>query len=209
MPRDLLRATVAEPEVRAPETLNDLLEAMRPLEGDSRVSVQDVLSRVGGQSFPAVILVPAITVVSPLSGIPGMPTLSGMVILLCSMQALFGRRHLWLPGFLRRRSVGAERLLKAVNWLKRPAGWMDRTSHNRLQLLVRGPAKLVAYAAVSLVALSWPLLELLPFMTSFSAGAVAMLMYGLMTRDGAYALAGYAQGALIYAILISIWIGIF
>ncbi|QRF67648.1 exopolysaccharide biosynthesis protein [Ponticoccus alexandrii] len=209
MPRDLLRNMAEEPEVRSPESLDDLLKAMRPEQGDLRVSVEDVLRRVGAGSFPAVILVPAIVLVSPISGIPGTPTLAGMIVLLCAVQALVGKKHLWLPGFLRRRSVSAARMLRAVEWLRRPAGWMDRHAHNRLRLLVSGPAKPLAYAATALVAVSWPLLELLPFFTSFSAGAVAMVMFGLMTRDGAYALAGYAQGALIYLTLLSIWFGIF
>jgi hypothetical protein len=213
MPRDLLRAappaeTEAGAGTRSPESLNDLLEAMRPEEGAARVSVEDVLARVGGRSFPAVILVPAITVVSPISGLPGMPTLSGLIVALCSLQALVGRRHLWLPGLLRRRSVTARHMTKAVNWLKKPAGWMDRHSHDRLPLLVRGPAKYLAYAMVSLSALSWPLLEFLPFVTSFSAGAVAMVMFGLMTRDGLYVLAGYLQGAVIHLALLALAVGI-
>lgn len=202
----------ADPQISAgrpaPETLGALLEAMRPGNGDTRVTVADVLSRVGSRSFPAVILVPAIILVSPISGIPGTPTLGALVIILIAVQALLGRRQLWLPGFLRRRSVSAERMCKAIDWLAKPAGWMDRHSHGRLRLLTSGPMRLFAYAAVVVVAASWPFLELLPFVTSFGAGAVAMVMFGMMTRDGAYVVAGYAQGALLYLTLLTIWSGL-
>lgn len=199
-----------EPESppQAPETLCELLEAMRPGENDTRVSVADVLKRVGNRSFPAVILVPSIALVSPISGIPGTPTLGALLVILVSLQALVGRTHLWLPGFLMRRSVSAARMQRVVDWLSKPAAWMDRHSHGRLRLLMRGPFRKLAYASVTLIAISWPILELLPFVTSFGAGAVAMVMYGLMTKDGAYMVAGYVQGALIYLTLLTIWAGL-
>ena len=37
----------------------------------------------------------------------------------------------------------------------------------------------------------WPFLELLPFVTSFGAGALALMTFGLFTRDGLYVLWGY------------------
>ncbi len=192
-----------------PDSLGDLLEAMRPAPGASRVSVADVLARVGGRSFPAVILVPAIILVSPVSGIPGTPTIGALIVLLITAQALLGRKHLWLPRFLRDRSIAADRMSSALAWLARPAAWMDRHTHNRLRLLTTGPTRLFAYAATAIIAASWPLLELVPFVTSFGAGSVAMIMFGLMTRDGIYTLAGYVQGGMIYLILLSIWFGLF
>jgi hypothetical protein len=192
----------------SPETLLELLDMMRPGEGDSRVSVADVLARVGGRSFPAVLLIPCIILVSPVSGIPGMPTVFSLIVLVITLQGLVGRRHLWLPGFLRNRSISADRMTRAIAWLSRPAEWMDRYSRNRLRILTNGPTRFFAYAATAVMAASWPLLELLPFVTSFSAGAIAMIMYGLMVRDGAYTLAGYVQGGVIYTGLLSVWAGI-
>ncbi len=198
----------SRPAQSGPETLQGLLEAMRPEDGDTRVSVSDVLARIGGRSFPAVILVPAIVLVSPVSGIPGSPTLGAMIVLLIVAQVLIGRKHLWLPKILRNRSVEAGKMVRAITWLTRPAAWMDRHSHGRLRILTTGPTRLIAYLATAVMAASWPLLELLPFVTSFSAGAVSMIMFGLMTRDGAYTLAGYVQGSVIYLTLLSVWTGL-
>jgi len=185
------------------ETLLGLLDAMRPQEGDTRVSVADILTRIGGRSFPAVILVPAVMLVSPISGIPGTPTIGALIVLLITAQVLIGRKSLWLPGILTRRSVAADKMSKAITWLSKPAGWMDRHSHGRLRILTTGPTRLIAYLATAVMAASWPLMELLPFVTSFSAGAVSMIMFGLMTRDGAYTLAGYVQAVVLYLILLS------
>jgi hypothetical protein len=193
---------------RSPRTLADLLEAMRPDASDERVSVGDVLNRIGDHSCAAVILVPAIVLVSPISGIPGSPTIGALITILVSIQALFGRRHLWLPGFLRRRSVSAEKMRRAIDWLRKPAAWMDRHSSGRLKLLSSRPLRPLAYAAVTLIALSWPFFELLPFVTSFFAGAVAIIMFGVMTRDGIYLVAGYAQATVLTLLMASIWSGL-
>ena len=205
-PETETQAPAADP--RGPQCLGDLLALMRPEEGDTHVSVEDVLQRVGDQSFPAVILVPAIVLVSPISGIPGTPTLGALITILVTLQALIGRQHLWLPGFLMRRRIKADKMTRAVDWLSKPAGWMDRLSSGRWRLLSSRPLRPLAYAVVTLIALAWPMLEILPFVTSFFAGAVAMIMYGLMSRDGLFLLAGYVQAGALTLILASIWSGL-
>lgn len=198
-----------EPEDRpSPGSLTELLDALRPHESQDQMSVHDMVERVGGRSFPAVILVPAVLLVSPLSGIPSVPTLGGLLITLIAAQALFGRKHLWLPGFLMRRSVSSRRMSKALDWLARPSSWMDRFSRPRWRPLSSKAAQPLTYLSVIVLAIGWPVLELLPFVTSFGAGAVSMMMFGLMTRDGAYLLAGYLQGAAIYLILVTLWSGL-
>ena len=37
----------------------------------------------------------------------------------------------------------------------------------------------------------WPLLEFVPFASSFGGGTVALFAFGLFTRDGLYVLLGY------------------
>ncbi len=183
--------------VDAPESLSDLLTAMTPRDEDTHVSLGDILGRFGARSFAPAILVPALILVSPISGIPGTPTVGALIVILIAVQALIGRKHLSLPGFLMRRRVEADKMRKAINWLARPAAWIDRHSHGRLRPLTGLPLSLIAYAVVLMIAISWPLLELLPFVTSFGAGAVSLITFGLMTRDGAYLIAGYVVAGLL------------
>ncbi|MBV2360207.1 exopolysaccharide biosynthesis protein [Thalassococcus sp. CAU 1522] len=174
-----------------PDSLGDLLRAMTPDDGQARVSVADILDEIGDRSFAPAILIPALILVSPVSGVPGTPTLGALIILSCALQGLVGRRHLWLPGVLRRRSLSAHRMCRAIAFLQRPAAWIDRHSQARLHLLTGIPLRQLAFAMIAATALTWPFLELLPFVTSFGAGAVSLIAFGLMTRDGAYVLAGY------------------
>ncbi|MEL6451573.1 MAG: exopolysaccharide biosynthesis protein [Pseudomonadota bacterium] len=172
-------------------TLTHLLDDLEEAATGQAVSVQDVLDQIGDRSIMPVVLAIALLLVSPLSGIPGLPTLSCIIILLVMAQALAGRRHLWLPTVLRNRKVKADRLQRAVDWMRKPAAFIDRHSHPRLRILTFGPLRWVTMLACTLVPLVWPFLELLPFVTSFGAGAVALMSFGLLTRDGLYILLGY------------------
>ncbi|MFC4669349.1 exopolysaccharide biosynthesis protein [Seohaeicola nanhaiensis] len=174
-----------------PGRLSDILDVLDSAASQSRVSIGDLVEALGQRSFTPVVLAVAVLMVSPLSGIPTLPTISAILICLVSAQALIGRDHLWLPGFVMRRSFPGARLHKAIGWLERPGGWVDRHAQRRLTLLANGPARKIGYLACFLIPLSWPLLEILPLVTSIGASLVALIAFGLLARDGMFLLAGY------------------
>ncbi len=172
--------------------LTTLVDNMQTAARDPSVTVGSVLHHIGEASFAPVILFISLLMVSPLSGIPGSPTLSALLIILVAAQALIGRKHLWLPGILLRRKVPPERLSKAAKWLRAPAAWFDGHSQRRWPLLTVRPMRWASMASCGVIPMTWPFLELLPFVTSFAATAVALLSFGLITRDGLYIILGYA-----------------
>jgi len=185
-----------------PRTLTHLLDAVDEAGAGEVVSVQNILDEIGERSIMPIVLLVSILLVSPLSGIPGMPTVSALILLMLIMQAAVGRKHLWLPPFLRNRRVRVERLHAATRWLRRPAAWIDRHSHPRLRLFTRHPLRLVTLILCMAMPLQWPFLEFFPFVTSFGAGALALMAFGLLTHDGMYVLAGHiAVGAQVLAVL--------
>jgi hypothetical protein len=187
----------------APRSLTSLLDALDPdapytgvephrCNARDGLTIQAMLDRVGARSFGAALLVPSLILVSPLSIIPLMPTLGGLVILTIATQAFFGRRHLWLPKFLATRRFNGDQMRRAVSYLRQPAAWLDRNSRDRLRFLSGPPLDRLALLAVMTVAATWPFLEILPMFTSVSAGGVALVAFALMVRDGFVLLAGYA-----------------
>ena len=85
-------------------SLNQLLDKVEQAAGESgSVSLADILERIGERSFTPLILIVALLMVTPLSGSPGAPTTSGVIILMLAGQALMDRPAPWLPGFLTRR----------------------------------------------------------------------------------------------------------
>ena len=147
----------------APRTLGEILDAIEPDPEDVKaVSVADVLNEVGDRSFAPMVLVVSVLLVSPLSAVPGTPTIGAMMIILIASQWLAGRRYLWLPDVILRRAVSAARLSRAISWLKPWAAWFDRNSRGRLKVLTLPPMTLLAKIMIVAVALTWPVLELLP-----------------------------------------------
>lgn len=173
-------------------TLTHLLDGLEHAASCASVSVDDVLHEFGDRAITPFILLIALLLVSPLSGIPGAPTVSAALIVLLTFQALLGRRKLWLPAFLLRREVASKRLLMAVKWMRKPCAFVDRHSHSRLRILTVGPARSFTLLVCMIIPLGWPLLEVLPMISSIGAAVVALLSFGLFTRDGLYVLLGYA-----------------
>ena len=172
-------------------TLVHLLDGLDHAATGEVVSVRDVLAEFGDRAITPFILLVALILVTPLSGIPGAPTIGAMIIVILSVQALLGRRKLWLPEFLMRREIASHRLRKAVTWMRKPCGFLDRHSHARFQFLTVGPMRWVTLLVCVVVPMGWPLLEVLPFVTSVGAVTVSLFAFGLFTRDGLYVFFGY------------------
>ena len=174
-----------------PKTLSDVLDRIEAAAAGGCVSVGDLLDELGERSITPVLLAISVLLISPLSGIPGVPTVSAALIVLIGAQGLMRRRHLWLPEALMRREIAAARIEKGVAWLRRPCAWIDRNARPRLCALTAGPMRPLAVLVCLLIASSWPLLEILPMVTSLGATAIALIVFGLLTRDGLFALLGY------------------
>lgn len=174
-------------------SLGDIIDALENAPEDGHVSIGDVMNEVGTRAFAPIILVPALILVSPLSGIFGLPTIGATLIFLITVQKLIGRENLWLPGVLKRRRVAEAKYLKALGWLRKPCDWIDRRTQKRLTLLVSRPANLVTLLVILAICLIIPALELLPMVTTIFALAISLFAVGLLTRDGLFTLLGYTQ----------------
>ncbi|WP_326838747.1 exopolysaccharide biosynthesis protein [Roseobacter sp. MH60115] len=170
--------------------LSTLLDAVDRAATDEKVEMRDILSEIGDRTITPVILVVALFLVSPMSGVPGIPTISAVIIVMLAVQGLMGRR-LWLPQRIMRMRIGASTLTRVVAWLRRPAAWIDRNSSPRLQYLTRGPMRMIILLQCAVIPLGWPALELVPGVTSLAAATIGLFAFGLFARDGYFVIAGY------------------
>ncbi len=182
-------------------TLSDILDALDDAGQDGTVSLDNVLQETGDQSFAPLILIPSLILVSPLSGILGLPTIGATIIFLITLQKLTGRPHVWMPATLTRRSIKSSRLQKAVRWLRPVASWGDRHTDRRLRLLTSRPLNILTLIVILGICLLIPFLEVLPMVTSVFAVAISLLAVGLLARDGLFTLLGYLQIGLSFAAL--------
>lgn len=161
-----------------------LLERVRQRARGPEVCLRDVAETLGRASFIPNLMLPALAVVSPLSGIPLFSSFCGIWIALVSAQMLLHRDHVWLPGFLMRRRVSGERLRTATEWLIRPAAWLDRLTRPRLAFLLRPPLVWLAQAVCLMAGLAMPFLELVPFTSSMLGAVVFLLSLAMLAHDG-------------------------
>ncbi|KIN62632.1 putative exopolysaccharide synthesis protein [Sulfitobacter noctilucicola] len=173
------------------QTLNYLLDGVDHAAQKDRVKISDILSEFGNRAITPFILLVALLLVSPISGIPGTPTVAAIIIVLLSAQALFGQDKPWLPAWLMRLEIDSDRVRKATSWMRRPCDFLDRHHRERLTFLTVGPMRWVTLLTCVIIPLGWPFLEVLPFVSSLGAGTVSLFAFGLFTRDGIYVLGGY------------------
>ena len=179
-------------------SLRELIQSVSDAADPPSVRVGEILDALGDRSFAPALLVPALILVSPVSGIPGVPTVGGIIIVLVTVQWMIHRDHLWLPDWILRRSITSKRLRNGLEKLERVASWLDDHSGRRLSFLAKPPVRPVVFLSIIAIAVSWPFLELLPMVTSIGAAAVSLMAFGLWVRDGLLIIGGYIAAAALY-----------
>ena len=81
--------TPQEPEEGLDTVIDQLVEVG---DREDQVSIAKIQEAIDQSSFGPFLLVPAIIEVSPIGGIPGVPTALAIIVLLCAVQMLFGTR---------------------------------------------------------------------------------------------------------------------
>ncbi|MEX2451490.1 MAG: exopolysaccharide biosynthesis protein [Rhodospirillales bacterium] len=190
------RRDTAHDDDETPRNLKQLLERMTSAGTPETICVEDILNAVGARAFGACLLVPSLILVSPVSGIPGAPTVGAIIIALIAGQMLFGRRTVWLPQYLMRRCLQRGQVEKSVAFLGPGARLVDKAINPRLDVLTRGIFRRLIAAACVLLALCMPLLEPLPFLNSLTAASVAAFALSLVAHDGLLAIAALGLMAL-------------
>ncbi|KPP97527.1 exopolysaccharide biosynthesis protein [Marinobacter sp. HL-58] len=177
---------------RDPANIEELLDRIEAgYAEESHVSIGEMMDSVGRRTFGPVVLFVGLILVTPLSGLPGMPTMMGLITLLTLGQILVGRRHFWLPRLLVERRVPRRKLVQGLELLRPGARRIDRLIRPRFILLVKGPGLYVMALACMVIATVLPATEIVPF--SASIAGLALMMFGLamISKDGLLALCAW------------------
>jgi hypothetical protein len=160
-------------------------------DGQRRITVDDMVEAIGHRGYGPFLLVPALMEISPLGGLPAVPTVLAAIVIIFAAQIAYGRNHLWLPRTLRKRELSARHLHRAVDKLKPFAQRIDGWFHGRLCSLSGDVGIRTAAVCCILLALAVPPLEFVPFASSAPMVAVAIFGLAITLRDGVLMLAGF------------------
>jgi hypothetical protein len=170
--------------VDEPSDVGEVLDSVEDAGAGRKVSVEEIVEEIGDRSFGPLLLVPAIILVSPASGIPSVPTIGSLIISLIAIQMVIGCKRLWLPAFIRNRRIDKNKLDRALGYMRKPAVVIDRLTRPRLTFLTERPFTIFPAAVWSAMVLFAPAFETVPFSVSVIAGAVALFALALVAKDG-------------------------
>ena len=171
-------------------TLTELLTKMQPRSNQNIFYFGDFWEVMEKRGFGPMLALPSFIACTPVGAIPGIPSLTGVTILLIALQILLGSRHPWLPRKVMDIQCEADRLRNIVKKVKPYAARVDRFLVPRC-FFMRQPVfrSLIALNCVGCGLVMIPL-ELIPFMGFIPALAVFIMSVGMATDDGAVALVG-------------------
>jgi hypothetical protein len=159
--------------------------------GESEATIEELMRSISYRGYGPLLLIPALLEISPLGAVPAVPTILATTVVIFAVQILLGRKHLWLPSFMGRKTLSSERMERAVDKLQPIARWLDKWFHGRLPALSGTIATRAAAVCCILLALTVPPLELLPFASTAPMVAIAMFGLALIVNDGLLMMAGF------------------
>lgn len=175
-----------------PHTLSEVLDRLVETGGEESVCVRDIMAAIGRRSFGPLLLAPSIIVVSPASGIPGLPTVTAILVALIAGQMLMGRHGIWLPQRVQNGCIDRAKLDRAVRFLRPVARVSDRVARPRLSPLTRPPFSSVIAGICLLIAFTMPPMEVIPMANSLAGAAIASFALALTAQDGVLAIVASA-----------------
>ena len=172
-------------------TLTSIVDDLRQANGGDTVSIGEIVDAFGHRGFGALLGVPALISISPLGAVPGASFVIAIILILVGAQLALGRQYPWLPDMIRNRTVSADKVDRGTAVMRRWSQRIDRWLHERLQLLVAGPAnRLMALASVVLAISFFPVI-LIPWGVVLPSLIILLFAVAIIARDGVSALIGW------------------
>lgn len=188
------------------QTVHAIVDQLKEVSQRDCIKIRELIKSFGARSFLPVLMLPALLVVSPLSGIPLFSSACGITIAFIAGQMVLGRDHLWLPDILMRQTLNGARARDAVQRLYGVADWLDSHARRRLNLLMRRPGRKTIQMLCLVCGVAMPFLEIVPFSSSVLGAVVLLFGTGLLLHDGLFALLGFiTMSAAAGIILTALW----
>ena len=149
-----------------------------------KVLVEALVGEFGRKSFLVLMLVPALLVASPLSGIPMLSSVCGLLIASIAGQMLTDRDHVWVPVRVMQLELSGAKVQNAARGLRRVSAFLDSVSKRRLHLMMTWPFRKLYQVLCILCGAAMPFLEFVPFSSSIMAAVVVLFTTALITQDG-------------------------
>ncbi|MBY5522280.1 exopolysaccharide biosynthesis protein [Rhizobium leguminosarum] len=170
--------------------LSSILRQMAADQSRERISIGDLFDTMGDRAISALMLIFALPNAFPTP--PGTSAVLGAPLVFLAAQLTFGLKP-WLPKVIADRSMRREDFETIVGRIHRWLAWAERMLKPRLAIFAEPPAEYVAGAACLL--LSIVLLLPVPLGNILPAVTISVFAFGILGRDGLFALIGFVMTA--------------
>ncbi len=179
--------------------LSDRLGVFAQSLSTERVSLSTIVNFIGRRSIGGLLLVFAAPLMLPVP-LPGVAVVFGAPLIVISAQLLFGRRRIWLPAWLARRSVARAKFLALVERARPSLRRLELIARPRLSWLAADwtivPIGAISLLLAVIITLPVPLGHMLP------GAAISILALGLLERDGLVVGLGFIVALLAIGLLL-------
>ena len=177
----------------ATERISDALRRLLHEANGQAMTVREMVKILHGRGLQFVVILLCLPFLAPVT-IPGISMPFGLAIALSGLRIAFGHRP-WLPEFILNHRISFPVLEKMVHFGCAIYEKVEKVIRSRLCVLLDGPVMgmMIGLAiALSGVFLSLPIPPPFPLTNTIPGFAIICLSLGLMERDGALILCGYA-----------------
>ncbi|WP_424932389.1 exopolysaccharide biosynthesis protein [Amaricoccus macauensis] len=179
------------------QPLEDIVGDLRGASNDQDISVGKLVEAFDDRPAGVVVTLLAFLALIPvIGGLPGAPVVIALLILTMLIKPYFGGGGIWVPGFIAKRKIPAEKLEKGLDAAEPWAKWIDGLTSERLRFIVAGQVpRSIVFGLVALLAIALVPLGLIP--AGITPAALGILVFGLalVVQDGLFAIIGYAFSA--------------
>src|SRR5690606_11707393 len=101
-----------------PKNITEVLEKVEDKVDSEWLTLGQLVDTFEHRGFGPLLLTAALIIVLPSGGIPGLPTVIGVAIMLLAGQMVFGRSSPWLPKRLRKLKLKKQTFDKGIDKIK-------------------------------------------------------------------------------------------
>jgi hypothetical protein len=178
------------PDDDAPHAPRSLSRVLLDLAGRDaeHITLDEIAVELADRSFAALLILFSAPNLVPMP--PGASTVFGIPLVLIAGQLLIGMPQVWLPRFLRLRSINRRKFSKAAHKLEPMLARLERLVRPRYWAMPRVVGeRLVGFLALLMaISIALPI----PFGNWLPALAIVVMSLGLTERDGLWLAAGAA-----------------
>ena len=168
-----------------------MVRRLAPLmdKGGERIRLDEMVKLIdGGEGLGPILFVLTLPMLLPLP--PGVSMVMALPILIVAPQILIGRRKLWLPDWLGRRTVKRAKLVKLLQRIFPTLERLESVVRPRLTILTGRGGEMLAGVACTILGVI--LVLPIPFANLLPSWSIVSFALGLTRRDGLLVIAGYA-----------------